>query len=89
MTMINDSHAGGMWECLLGIRHRDCPISDTSYSFPGVSIQNVSRADIPGNRGRRLLHLTGSPDEIDDFAAECRSHEGIVSLERVSDDEVG
>ena len=78
-----------MWECLLGVRHRGCAISDTSHTLPGLSIKNVSRADIPGNHGRRLLHLGGDPDEIDDFAVECRGHEGVVSLRRISDDDIG
>lgn len=89
MTMLDGTQTDGMWECLLGIRHRGCPISDVSYSFPGVSIQNVSRADIPGGRSRRLLYLMGTPDEIDDFAAECRHHDGVASLERISDDGAG
>lgn len=89
MTMLDRAQTDGMWECLLGIRHRGCPISDTSFSFPGVSIQNVSRADIPGKKGRRLLYVRGNLDEIDDFAAACRGHDGIVSLERVSDDGTG
>ena len=87
--MLDGTQTDGMWECLLGIRHAGCPISDTSFSFPGISIQNVSRADIPGSRGRRLLYLRGNIDEIDDFAAAYRRHDGVVSLERVSDDGSG
>jgi predicted DNA binding protein len=75
-----------MWECLLGVRHRGCPISDTSASFPAISVQNISKADIPGNRGRRLLHLRGDPDDIAEFVETCRNHESVLSLQRVSSD---
>lgn len=78
-----------MWECLLGIRHRGCPISDTSVSSPSVTIQNVSRVDIPGKNGRRLLHLRGDPADLDEFATTCRTHDGVIALDRISDDGSG
>lgn len=83
--MTDHSTQSSMWECLLGVRHKKCPISDTSVANPSITIQNVSRADIPGTHGRRLLFLRGDPDEIDNFEQECRNHEGVVSLDQVSD----
>lgn len=74
-----------MWESLLGIRHNGCPISDSSASVPGVSVQNVSKADIPGNLGRRLLHLRGEPDDLEEFASVCREHESVRSFQRISE----
>lgn len=73
-----------MWECMLGVRHTGCPISDLSYANPSLVIQNVSRADIPGKHGRRLLNIRGEIDAIDDFADDCRDHDDVLSYERLS-----
>jgi predicted DNA binding protein len=87
--MTLDAESNTMWECLLGVRHRGCPISDTSASFPDVSVLNVSKADIPGDRGRRLVYLRSDPDDIEAFEAACRAHESTVTCQRMSDGERG
>ena len=74
-----------MWECLLGVRHRGCAISDTSHSVPNITIQNVSRANVPGENGRRLLYLRSPPEEQDAFETEYRNHDAVASVERVAD----
>lgn len=76
-----------MWEFLLGIRHVGCPISDTSASLPNISIQNVSRADVPGSFGRRLLYIRGDAEEIGQFGQTCRDHNRIVNVQLISEDE--
>lgn len=74
-----------MWEFLMGIRHEGCPISDTSATLPKISIQNISRADVPDSFGRRLLYVSGDSEEIDKFEETCRKHDKIVSLQFISD----
>ena len=76
-----------MWECLVGVRHRGCPISDTSDALQSISIQNVSKADIPGSFGRRLLYVRGNRDDVERFEDICRSHERVVDLQVVSKNE--
>lgn len=76
-----------MWECLVGVRHRGCPISDTSDSLQSISIQNVSKADIPGSFGRRLLYVRGDRDDVERFEDICGSHERVVDLQVVSKNE--
>lgn len=73
-----------MWEFLLGIRHKGCPISDTSASLPKLSIQNISRANVPGSFGRRLLYVNGDSKEVNEFEGTCRSHDKIVSANFIS-----
>lgn len=74
-----------MWESLLGVRHNGCPISDVSAAAPGLSVQNVSKAELPGNRGRRLLQIRGGPDDFEDFEAAAEAHDTIRDIQRISD----
>jgi predicted DNA binding protein len=76
-----------MWECLVGVRHRGCPISDTSASLSSLSIRNVSKADIPGSFGRRLLYVRGKRDDVDRFEGICGSHDRVTDLQLVSKNE--
>lgn len=76
-----------MWECLLGIRHRGCPISDASATVSNVSVQNVSRVDITDDLGRRLLHLRVEPEDIDAFERTCEDHDLVESAERVTEND--
>lgn len=73
-----------MWESLVGIRHRGCPISDTSDSLPNITIQNVSRTNIPDGFGRRLLYIRGDGEEVNRFEETCLAHDQIVDVECIS-----
>lgn len=73
-----------MWECLIGIRHRGCPISDASASISGLSIKNFSKATIPGKWGRRLLYVRGRPEEIDHFEDTFETHDRVADVQLVS-----
>lgn len=76
-----------MWECLVGVRHRGCPISDTSASLSSLSIQNVSKADIPGSFGRRLLYVRGDREDVERFEDICGNHDRVDDLQIVSENE--
>ncbi|MFB6126594.1 MAG: helix-turn-helix domain-containing protein [Halolamina sp.] len=78
-----------MWEAELGVRHYGCPVSDTSQNYPDVSIENVSKICLAGEKAKRLLRVRGDPDAARDFAAEFRTHDVTVSLDLVSDHDGG
>lgn len=74
-----------MWECLIGVRHRGCPISDTSAVLSDLAIQNVSKANLPGSFGRRLLYVRGAKTDVEQFEDICGNHDAVTDLTLVSE----
>lgn len=73
-----------MWETVLAIRHRGCPVSDTSKRHPDVHLQNVSKSEVGGHRSKRILCLRGDAESVSDFAAEYRAHEGVEEFTEIA-----
>lgn len=85
MSIASKHH--GMWECLVGVRHRGCPISDTSATLSDLAIQNVSKANVPGSFGRRLLYLRGGQADVEQFEDVCGGHDAVTDIRLVSEGE--
>lgn len=73
-----------MREVLISVRHRGCPVSDTSVAHPEVHIQNLSKGQQADGRAKRLICLRGEPDDIDEFANEFRDHSAVERFEKVA-----
>lgn len=74
-----------IWECYLSVRHRGCPVSDTSAALPNLRIRNVSKAAGEGDFGRRLVYVRGSAEEIARFEALCRENECVRDIQEMSE----
>jgi len=78
-----------MWECLLGVRHNGCPVSDISYTNSRLELRNISRTEVPGGHGRRLLYVRGEPDELTSFLNDCEAHDGIIDYDVLTEADDG
>lgn len=81
--MYNWEDVAGMWEVILGIRHRGCPVSDTSAKHPAVHVENLSKGQHPDGGAKRLLSLRGSEEQTNAFVADFRAHDSGIRFERI------
>lgn len=78
-----------MWEALLGVHHKDCPVSETSDMFPEVHIRNISKVIMNGYQNKRLLCLQGKSEQIEEFSGEFQGYKVVQEFRNISknDDE--
>jgi predicted DNA binding protein len=73
-----------MWEALLGVRHKGCPVSETSAVHPNIHIKNISKVNVESYPSKRLLCLQGDSSQIEAFADTFRDHEIVQNFRKVS-----
>lgn len=73
-----------MREVLLRIRHRGEPESDVSAAYPGVSLRSVSSMTGTESERKRIIEVSGDPDERASFLEEFRATEPIVAAEPIT-----
>ena len=70
-----------MREVTLRIRHHGEPESDISAEYPGVTLRSRSSMTGRASRRKRIIEVSGDPEQIGPFLAEFEAADAIVALE--------
>lgn len=73
-----------MREVTLRIRHNGQPECEVSEAFPSVTMRSVSSMTGRRTKRKRIIELTGSPDEIPGFIEAFREGDPIIAAEPVT-----
>jgi len=68
-------------EVTLRIRHHGEPESDISAEYPGVTLRSRSSMTGRASRRKRIIEVSGDPEQIGPFLAEFEAADAIVALE--------
>ena len=70
-----------MREVTLRIRHHGEPESDISAEYPGVTLRSRSSMTGRTSERKRIIEVSGDPEQIPPFLAEFEAADAIVALE--------
>jgi predicted DNA binding protein len=73
-----------MREVVLRIRHHGEPESDVSAAFPGVTLRSVSSLTGSETERKRIIEVSGDPDEVGAFLEQFREAAPILEAEPLS-----
>lgn len=73
-----------MREVMLRIRHNGEPESDISAEFPGVTLRSVSSMTGTETKRKRIIEVSGDPDEIAAFLERFRATDPILLADPLS-----
>ena len=70
-----------MREVTLRIRHHGEPESDITAEYPGVTLRSRSSMTGRTSRRKRIIEVSGDPEQIPPFLADFEAADAIVALE--------
>lgn len=73
-----------MREVTLRVRHSGEPECEVSASHPAVTVRSVSSMTGRGMKLRRIIQLSGDPDEIREYLAEFRKADSVIEAKPLS-----
>lgn len=79
--MLSRSQSPNMREVLLRIRHHGEPESDVSAEFPGVTLRSVSSLTGSESERKRIIEVSGDPEQIAAFLDRFRAADPIIAAE--------
>jgi hypothetical protein len=68
-------------EVTLRVRHHGEPESDITAEYPGVTLRSRSSMTGRTSRRKRIIEVSGDPEQIPPFLAEFEAADAIVALE--------
>ena len=76
-------------EVTLRIRHHGEPESDISAEYPGVTLRSRSSMTGRTSERKRIIEVSGDPEQIPPFLADFEAADAIVSLEPLTPVDAG